>query len=348
MAYFKQKAQTLTELAVFGSILLLALSFLINYGMRYNYQQDLQMRAFRKALSQAYWPTDLAGNKVPDRPDASASVALLEDKHIPDPRDMFGAGSVTPVTGQAEVTWGNTLGEGYSVTNDAALPRVKYLFNDNSGTNKQEREYTTAGYSFIATGSKFYAILPGNTEPQLINWEDVKCYQPTSDSPQQAMVALPNHEIEVITDVYQKPVGAKDSEPRYIKYQIIGVRATNPSGVSPNGYPLDRIDLLSPDSGELNSNYMQLNNDVDRDGLPDVTPANLQGLLPDAKQTIKRSGTLTIKETPGTTKSTSVYSFQDNNNNPTIITHKIRSSSGVEEINSPFERAKSSTWETPK
>jgi len=337
MAYFNNKAQSLTELATFGSVLLLALSFFISYGMRLNYQQDIQMRAFRAALAEASNVT---------RPDASASVVLVDDRHVPDPRDMFGVGNITPVIGQAEVTWGNTLQDGYpDITNNSLLPTMKYVFNDRNGATKVVREYTTAGYGFIATGSTFYAILPGNSQPQSIDWANIKNYQPTTDSPQQVMVLLPNHDTEVITELYLKPAGATDLDKRYIKYQIIGVRTNPPNGG--DGTPIDRINLLSPDSAQINSNYAQLNNDVDMNGTPDVTPDNIQGLLVDTEQKIKRTGTLTIEETPAQTISTSEYDFNKNAGD-TVITHKIRSSSGVENISYPFERRMISTWTTPK
>ncbi|MDD5477965.1 MAG: hypothetical protein PHG87_07225 [Candidatus Omnitrophica bacterium] len=337
MAYFNKKAQSLTELATFGSVLLLVLSFFISYGMRYNYQQEIQMRAFRTALAQAYTNTN--------RPDASASVVLVDDRHIPDPRDMFGAGSIVPVEGGAEVTWGNTMQDGYlNVTNPPLLPTIKYVFNDRNPANRAEREYKTAGYNYIDNAYPFYVILPGNTAPQLITWVNVRNYQPTPDSPQQAMVLLPNQDKEVITELYLKTAGPT---PGYIKFQIIGVRTNPPNGG--DGTPIDQIYLLSPSSGEINPNYMQLNNDVDMNGTPDVTPANIQGLLLEDKQDIRRSGTITIQETPGKTISTSTYSFKDKAGNPTTITHKIRSSSGVEEINFPFERGGvPSTWTTQK
>ncbi|MDP3042661.1 MAG: hypothetical protein Q8N62_08095 [Candidatus Omnitrophota bacterium] len=339
MVYFNKKAQTLTELATFGSILLLVLSFLISYGVRYNYQQDMQMAAFRRALSEAH---------ASGRPDASASVVMVEDKHIPDPRDMFGAGSVVSMQAGAEVAWGNTMQDQYDISNESLLPRVKYVFNDKDVAKRVEREYTTAGYGFIANGTEFYAILPGNNEPELISWSNVKCYQPTPDSPKQAMVLLPDNEKEVITEVYLKPAGAGSAK-KFIKYQIIGVETIPP--VPPDGSdgkPIDWISLLRPDFGGINPNYMQLNSDVDRDGIPDVTQDNVQGVLLDSEQKIKRRGTLTIEETPGTSASTAAYSFKDKAGNPTTIIHKIRSSSGVENISSPFERNRVSEWKITK
>ncbi|MBU4251673.1 MAG: hypothetical protein KKC39_01965 [Candidatus Omnitrophica bacterium] len=333
MAYFNKKAQTLTELATFGSILLLVLSFLISYGVRYNYQQDMQMAAFRTALSEAY--------NGPARPDASASVVLLKDKHIPDPRDMFGAGSVVPVQASAEVIWGNTLQDKYTdLTDYSTLPRKKYVING------KEYEYRTAGFGFITSpANQFYVMFPNNPDPQLLTWNKLRCYQPTEDSPKQAMILLnpeaadADKQKEIISEVYLKWGGIS-----FVKYQVIGVGPDS----AVNGDLLTRLNLLSPDSGEINPNYTQLNNDVNNDGIPDVTPANIQGLLLEDEQNIRRSGKLTIEETPGTSASTAAYSFKDEAGNPTTITHKIRSRSGVENINSPFERNRVSEWKITK
>ncbi|MCK5287794.1 MAG: hypothetical protein KAJ79_01925, partial [Candidatus Omnitrophica bacterium] len=81
LIYFRRKTQALSELAIFGTILLLVFAFMIRMGMIYMHTQDINMRAFRLAMSQAI--------KV-NRPDASATVLLVEDKHIPDPGDIVG------------------------------------------------------------------------------------------------------------------------------------------------------------------------------------------------------------------------------------------------------------------
>jgi hypothetical protein len=307
-----KKAQTLTELATFGSVLLLVLSFFVSYGMRYNYDQDAQMRSFRLAMQEAYSNS---------RPDASGSVILVEDKHIPDPRDTFGVGNIVPVQANAEVTWGNTLQDRYTdLTDYSRLPRMKYRINSTAV------EYRTAGFGFITTGNEFYAELPDSTTPQLITWGKVRCYQPTKDSPKQAMVVIENgpgdedNETEVIDAVYLKPVGLPM---QYVKMQVIGVKPVT----AKQGDPLTRLDLLSPSSGQINPNYLNLGGDtgnVDAVGNPIyVTPATLQGLLLD-DMLIKRNDSLTITQAPGvsnTVRSTSKPDFTAE------ITHKIRSNS---------------------
>ena len=347
--------QTLTEFAAFGSVLLLVLSFLISYGMRYNYQQDAQMRAFRMALFEAH-KNDI--NNV-NRPDASASVVLVEDRHIPDPRDMFGAGNIIPVQAGAQVTWGNTMQEKYTDLKDPSLPRMKYVLNDPNNGGK-ELEYRTAGFYSITNAVKadgtptdpFYAMLPGNPKPQPISWENVRCYQPTSESDRQAMILLnpdetdnSKKETEVISEIYLQ-VGSTNMS--YVKYQVIGVVPA----AAVHGDQLTGLDLLSPKGGDINPNYTQLGGDtgeLDKAGNPIyVTPTNVQGLLLDSDQTIRRSGMLKVEEAPGKTKTTSAYNFS-NVKGATIITHNIRSNVGTESIPYTFKRGGGiSTWETQK
>ncbi|MFH0791212.1 MAG: hypothetical protein V2A64_06225 [Candidatus Omnitrophota bacterium] len=50
----REKGQAAVELAVFGSLILIALSVLLTYGQRLEIQQQLKMEAFRRALTKAY------------------------------------------------------------------------------------------------------------------------------------------------------------------------------------------------------------------------------------------------------------------------------------------------------
>ncbi len=85
-----KKGQALLELSIFGSILIMLLGVLVNYGMKYNFQQQVMQQAFRKAL----------GIAAKQR---SGNYLLLRDGYIPNPEDPFTTGSVTPVIAQASV-----------------------------------------------------------------------------------------------------------------------------------------------------------------------------------------------------------------------------------------------------
>ena len=95
-----QKGQSLVELATFGTILLFCLAMLLQYGMQANYQQNLQMQAFRKTMKAAYYKSG---------PAAAVSLSMTKDKAIPDPRDSWGFGERRPIGAGASVTWDSNV-----------------------------------------------------------------------------------------------------------------------------------------------------------------------------------------------------------------------------------------------
>ncbi len=333
-----QKAQTLTELATFGSILLLVLSFFVSYGMRYNYQQDTQMRAFRMSMADAY-------NN--GRPDASSSLVLVEDKHIPDPRDTFGVGNINPVqSGMQVVTWGNTLQDKYykdgtTELDDTRLPTMKYMINSKA-VNSKPVEYTTKGFYSITPPKQFYVHLtrPTTTTPPttlvlIDDWAKVRVYQTKEldkdgkliDGPKKAMILIENgpgdedNEIEVIDEVaIAQPVGVNQYTPGPMM-QVIGVKPD--TDTTEQGDQITQLDLLSPSLGKINPNYLNLGGDtgnVDDKGNPIyVTPATLQGLWPEDME-ITRKDKLTITQTPGVSNTVTFKNEPDFN---AEITHKI-------------------------
>lgn len=118
--YFNQKAQALLELSVFGTILIMLMGVLVNYGLRYNFQQQAMQEAFRKALG-------AASLSVPDTNPTSyqghASYTLIKDRHIPDAGNPFGLGSVMPFSGSANVIRSFELDKTAETVEE--LPRVK-------------------------------------------------------------------------------------------------------------------------------------------------------------------------------------------------------------------------------
>ncbi len=92
----KAKGQALTEFAIFGSILLMCVAMLLQYGLQSNYQQQLQMEAFREAQRMAF---NSSG------PNASKSVSVVRHKAFPDPRDQFGYAEHSPMSASESVVW---------------------------------------------------------------------------------------------------------------------------------------------------------------------------------------------------------------------------------------------------
>jgi len=97
-----RKGQALLELAIFGSLILMVLGALINYGLSEDFNQQITMEAFRDALASA------AQSSAPGQP-TSTSHLLVADRHIPNPSHPFAAGAVMPVSSGAGVTRNSSL-----------------------------------------------------------------------------------------------------------------------------------------------------------------------------------------------------------------------------------------------
>jgi len=120
--------QALLELAIFGAILIMLLGILLNYGLRYSFQQKTMMSAFREALRESDNP-DLGGQ---------ASVTVIQDKHIPNPSNPFAVGSVMPFSSGASVIRSYRLNE--TADTYAELPQTTIQIQD------QKFTYKTAGF----------------------------------------------------------------------------------------------------------------------------------------------------------------------------------------------------------
>lgn len=107
------------ELAVFGSLMLLCLSFFVRYGLTYNYQQMTQQEAFRIGLQRAHdnWEQ------------MQSSVTLLRDRRMVNPSSPFVTGPRQLFVGSAGITTGNT-GSVLSPTTDEELPVQQIALND--------------------------------------------------------------------------------------------------------------------------------------------------------------------------------------------------------------------------
>lgn len=96
-----QRGQALLEFAIFGSLALLALAFLIQVGLQVNYQQEIDQAAFRTALAKA----DSYSVVEP------AAVQHLEfrDRQMPSPADGFAVMPRVLTSSGATVVWGTFL-----------------------------------------------------------------------------------------------------------------------------------------------------------------------------------------------------------------------------------------------
>ncbi|MBI2495483.1 MAG: hypothetical protein HYY59_02095 [Candidatus Omnitrophica bacterium] len=125
------RGQALVELAVFGSVLLLLLGVLLNYGLNAEYNQQAMMEAFRRALSLAPGP-------------GKSSVTVIRDRYIPNPSNPFALGSVYPVAVSARVTKDPRMHETADTVEE--LPRLSLFVNTRPESQTPTRSYTTEGF----------------------------------------------------------------------------------------------------------------------------------------------------------------------------------------------------------
>lgn len=314
--FFCKRAQSLSEMAICGGLLLLVLSYFVNLGIKLTYQQDVQMRAFRLALSEAC-------NEGTYQPDAEATVTLVEDKISPDPRNMVGKGDILTVASQGNVLWGNTLQNGIKAPySDGDMARLKYIING------EVRDYSVNNINRISNNNynKLWVEIPEQGIRKEIQWgepgNELRCYKPTADSPQQARILVSS--IDMITEIITN-VSLQEDGPLL---QIIKL----PETLS-NGDPVKELDVLNPAGGDLDSNYMNLDyikEHADRAAPPGPDPGTenlLQGLLPYTQSDLHSAESLLLQEfKPGPAGYESTTQL---NRVGTTVTHYIRLNDGA-------------------
>lgn len=81
------------ELAIFGSLFLMVLGVMVNYGLNADVTQRATMKSFREVL----WS---AGEAIGTNKPKTVSSLVVQDTHIPNPASPFGIGSVIPLSVQ--------------------------------------------------------------------------------------------------------------------------------------------------------------------------------------------------------------------------------------------------------
>jgi len=101
----------LAELAVFGYVGILALSFIIQMGLRMNYDQEIRMNTFRRTLVDALNDNLPADAKDRDPRDGSYATSYhqFRDRQMPNPAGGFGLILRERTAAESDVTWGNYL-----------------------------------------------------------------------------------------------------------------------------------------------------------------------------------------------------------------------------------------------
>jgi hypothetical protein len=309
-----RKGQSLVEVAVFGSFLLLVLGFLLNQGLQYNYQQEAKMEAFRRSLLTA------SGSSIPK----PHSVQVIKDVHFPDPSDMFAMGERNAIRGTAEVFWNNNSNE-LDYQTPATSSSAQYVFNPDSPlVAPVYQNYTTAALDIwpagIITGRN--ATLNGVTEVYRVGG-------PASTRVYQAQPGFGSKQVMVLMDTY-----IPDCEEEYCEKDILGsVEFGGRFGGKQYwpvfnvtqgevGAPPQVIAFLNKDAGQINE-----------------TLANQQVV----NKVIEKNRSLTLTEDANTR--TSIEALHSNEH----IKHVIMTQSGDQGPTFVFPDAEpAKTWTTPK
>ncbi len=114
-----KRGQAMIELAVFGSLTMFTMAFMIRYGLQYNYSQVTQQETFRLALARAHEAYPLQ----------QASVFLIRDRRMVDPTSPFVNSERQTFLGVSSVSLSNK-GAVLGVETDSEIPVQHVIFND--------------------------------------------------------------------------------------------------------------------------------------------------------------------------------------------------------------------------
>jgi hypothetical protein len=334
-ASINKKAQTLVELAVFGSLLLVVLAYFVNWGLSLNYQQELNMRAQRMAFAQAYYPPSPTTH-------GSAQVILAEDHHIPNPQTIVGRGNYTTVAGSGDATWGNSMypDKNHVFSMAADVERINFDING------QKSDYSTGGVTSKVTGT-FWVFLPELGIYVEKTLGDLRVWKANKDPATELQAKMWLNGIGTYTQTDTFLVQEVAWENGGIPMKVLAVY----SSVSPaqEGDPVTRIDVLDPNLGGINTwmmSYDFVKNYALHKGQPGSIATWVQGLVPVNKVTENAQNSLLLEETRGMGgewKSTTTVDATTN------VEHTIKTQAWGD-ITVPYSSTvnKSWQWTTPK
>ncbi len=120
---WNRSGQALVELAVFGTIALAALGFLIRIGMQMNYDQEIRMAAFRKGLAAA------AADNGTDEDSLGTLYHYIANRQMPNPTDGFMTMPRSRTEASGFVEWGDRLTYAYDINSGDAgrKTQTKYV-----------------------------------------------------------------------------------------------------------------------------------------------------------------------------------------------------------------------------
>jgi hypothetical protein len=166
----RNSAQAAVELAIFGSLILLAFSVLLMYGQRLDSQQQVKMEAFRRALQKAY------------QRNGSVNYTYKKEDRSFNLFGGFGQGQPSTVSSSASVSWSKGIpgpqeGED-SIMFDIPIVGVVWAILDpeNMGANRMKE----GSYSYYAINDQEMELAKYPKQQIDINGKLVTIYAPVS------------------------------------------------------------------------------------------------------------------------------------------------------------------------
>lgn len=348
-----QRGQTILELATFGSVLLFCLALLIHFGLQMNYQQNVQMQAFRKALKLAYYKQG---------PNSQASLTMIKDKPAVDPRDRWGFADRVSIGGSAAVTWSNTLNGVYvndisETPDDRDMPRTfievnkktdadnaqikdgmglaDAEINDNLDKNrvatKAKGAFVTGAWNRIDVIDLIYVGIylensdhkygPKDYDPLVVDPANIKVFEDPQDPQQKSAV----YQYDGLKRTLSSGVLILDEwellkfySGKSIPVNIIAVRGAYGNDCDDDSHycgTLQQMLYIDSTIGAINTYYVDV-----KPWDQDKTLQNKQGLLMDSDKEMNygNGANLTVAQTGGT------ISTRTESSATQTITHKIR------------------------
>jgi len=165
---WRKKGQTASELLICGSLFLMVLGVLVQYGVKHNAQQSLMMESFRDALKEA--STDkVAANYL------SYQGFYIEDKPIPQVSSPYGLGSLNELSVSSGVTRSYFLHTA-EMAKEEAMPRQHFLVKSKDGDSqvfKKREDYDQA----LGSGKDGFTLAGVKTDIGIIQKSEEVCGQ---------------------------------------------------------------------------------------------------------------------------------------------------------------------------
>jgi hypothetical protein len=152
--FLSLRGQALLELAIFGSIMIMLLGVILNYGLRYSYDQKTQMEAFRRALNETV-------------SSHQSSVVVIRDGHIPNPSHPFAIGLVAPFFSSANIVRSYRMH--HTADRVSELPKITVQIQDKQFSYKIAgfRDESNVHNQTIEKYNEIYGVLNVCSDPSL-------------------------------------------------------------------------------------------------------------------------------------------------------------------------------------